>query len=33
MIFITQSGPPTQLIDAQCALQNWDKKIVAEEKS
>ena len=30
MIFITQNGPPTQLIDAQCALQIWDNKIVAE---
>ena len=25
MIFMTQNGPPTQLIDAQCALKNWDK--------
>ncbi len=31
MIFITQNGPPTQLIDAQ--LQNQDNKIVAEEQS
>ena len=33
MIFITQNGPPTQLIDAQRAVQNWDNAIVAEEHS
>ena len=33
MIFVAQNGHPTQLIDAQCALQNWDNKIVAEEQS
>ena len=33
MIFITQNGAPTQLIDAQCALQIWDDTIVAEEQS
>ena len=33
MIFITQNGPPNQLIDAQCALQIWDNTIVAEEQS
>jgi hypothetical protein len=33
MIFITQKRPPTQLIDAQCELQNWDNTIVAEEQS
>ncbi len=33
MIFITQNEPPTQLIDAQCALKNWDNTIVAEEQS
>ena len=33
MIFITQNGPPTQLIDAQCASQYWDNTIVAEEQS
>ena len=31
--FLTQNGPPTQLIDAQCALQIWDNIIVAEEHS
>ena len=33
MIFITRNRPPTQLIDAQCALKNWDDTIVAEEQS
>ncbi len=33
MILVTQNGPPTQLIDAQCALKNWDNTIVAEEHS
>ncbi len=33
MIFITQNKPPTQLNDAQFALQNWDDTIVAEEQS
>ena len=33
MIFITQNGPPTQGIDAQCALQILDNTIVAEEHS
>ncbi len=33
MIFIAQNGPPTQLIDAQYASQNWDNTIVAEEQS
>jgi hypothetical protein len=33
MILVTQNGPPTQLIDAQCALQNWYDTIVAEEQS
>ena len=33
MIFMTQNGPPTQLIDAQFALQIWDNTIVAEEHS
>ena len=33
MIFITQNGPPTQVIDAQCAVQIWDNTIVAEEHS
>ncbi len=28
-----QNGTPTQLIDAQCALQIWDNRIVAEEHS
>ena len=33
MILITLNGPPTQLIDAQCALQILDNTIVAEEQS
>ncbi len=33
MIFITQNGPPTQLIDVQCELQIWNNMIVAEEQS
>ena len=33
MIFITQNGPPTQLIDLKYALQIWDNMIVAEEQS
>ena len=33
MIFITQNGPPNQLIDVQCALQICDNMIVAEEQS
>ena len=33
MIFITQNSPPTQPIDEQCASQNWDNTIVAEEQS
>ena len=33
MIFITQNRPPNQLIDAQCALKNWDDTIVDEEQS
>ena len=31
--FHNTNGPPTQLIDAQCALQIWDNTIVAEEHS
>jgi hypothetical protein len=33
MILVTQNGLPTQLIDAQCALQIWDGTIVAEEQN